>query len=227
MLSSLKVLTVLYVDDDTVACKNMKNTLTYFFKEVYTANNGAQALKIFQQKNINVLLVDYDMPIMNGYDFLKEIRSIDTTIPALMISSYSDKEKLLSAIRLNLVAYLIKPLEFKELKNALFDIVSWMEKYNPLRMKLFENCYYDFMTKNIYVDDESIANLTHYEYKVFEYLLKHSDKIVLYDAIFDLLDNDEMSKRSLSSIIYKINKKMPTSVIKNIKDVGYTVAGLA
>lgn len=118
MQDCLKELNVLYIDDDKVACENMENTLKYFFKNVFIEHNGINALDTYKKENIHLLLVDYDMPLMNGAEFLQEIRTIDSTIPALILSSYSDKEKLMNAIKLNLVDYLVKPIEFGSLKKA-------------------------------------------------------------------------------------------------------------
>lgn len=225
MLENLKELNVLYVDDDTVACENMKNTLGYFFKNVFIENNGIHALDTYKKESIHLLLVDYDMPLMNGAEFLQEIRKVDYTIPAVIISSYSDKEKLMKAIKLNLVSYLTKPLEFGALKNVLVECEEWMEKHNLLQIKLRNNCHYDIATKALFQDDILVTTFTNYEAKIFEYLIKNRNKIISFDDMFYMLDSEQTNKKSLTTIIYKINKKLPTPMIKNIKEVGYTIAG--
>ena len=136
MINNLKELNVLYIDDDKVACKNMENTLSYFFKEVFCEHNGLNALDTFKKEDIHLLLVDYDMPIMNGVSFLQEVRILNNNIPAVIISSYSDKEKLLSAIKLNLVAYLVKPLEFNDLKIILNECAVWMDRNGLLKVQI-------------------------------------------------------------------------------------------
>lgn len=225
MINNLKQLNVLYIDDDRVACKNMENTLSYFFKEVYIEHNGLNALDTYKKESVHLLLVDYDMPIMNGLSFLQEIRTINSSIPAVIISSYSDKEKLLNAIKLNLVAYLIKPLEFDALKNVLEECAIWMDKNGLLKVEISKECYYDFSTKTI-THKNKIISLTNYESKIFEYLLRNKNKVISFEKIFYILDNEEANKKSLTSIIYKINKKIPTPIIKNIKEVGYTIVGV-
>jgi two-component system, OmpR family, response regulator len=225
VINNLKQLNVLYVDDDKVACKNMENTLSYFFKEVYIEHNGLNALDAFKKENIHILLVDYDMPVMNGLSFLQEIRSSNSSIPAVIISSYSDKEKLLNAIKLNLVAYLVKPLEFSNLKNVLEECAIWMHNKGLLKVEILDDCYYDFSTKTIFNKNE-IITLTNYEYKILEYLLGNKNKVVSFENIFHILDSENSTKKSLTSIIYKINKKLPIPIIKNVKEVGYTIVGV-
>lgn len=222
MINNLKELNVLYIDDDKVACKHMETTLSYFFKEVFIEHNGLNALNTYQKESVHLLLVDYDMPIMNGLSFLQEIRKLNNTIPAVIISSYNDKEKLLKAIKLNLVAYLVKPLEFSDLKDVLEECALWMDKHGLLKVNISKDCVYDYSTKTIRTKDVHVA-LTSYEYKIFEFLLTNKNKVVTFEEIFYILDNDDTNKKSLTSLVYKINKKLSSPIIKNIKDVGYTI----
>lgn len=89
-LNILKELTVLYVDDDKRACEILKQILLYYFKEVLVAYNGLEALEIFENKECHFLIVDYDMPLMDGYEFLSKVREVDEEIPAIIMSSYDD-----------------------------------------------------------------------------------------------------------------------------------------
>ena len=226
MINTLKELNVLYIDDDKVACKHMEVTLSYFFKEVFIEHNGLNALKTYQKESVHLLLVDYDMPIMNGLSFLQEIRKINNSIPAVIISSYNDKEKLLKAIKLNLVAYLVKPLKFNDLKDVLEECALWMDKHGLLKVNISKNCIYDYSTKTIRTKDDDVIALTAYEYRIFEFLLTNKNKVVTFEEIFYVLNNDDTNKKSLTSLVYKINKKLSRPIIKNIKDVGYTLVGM-
>lgn len=225
MLDCLKELNVLYIDDDKIACENMNNTLSYFFKEVFIEHNGVNALDTYKKENIHVLLVDYDMPLMNGAEFLQEIRTMNSNIPALIISSYTDQEKLINAIRLNLVNYLIKPIAFGDLKKGLQECVQWMNDKNLLKIQIKDDYYYDMSSKALVKDEETLTKFTNFESKIFEYLLRDKNRVVSFDDIFYILDHNQANRKSLTSIIYKINKKLPTPMIKNVKEVGYTIAG--
>jgi len=218
-LKILKTLNVLYVDDDSEACQSIGTVLEYYFANVYIAKNGFEALDIYKQKSCNVLLVDYDMPMMNGYEFLKEVRIENSLIPAVIISSYDDKDKLFNAIKLELVEYLIKPFDHSELKVLFRNILAWMEKRSLLEYRLSDDCIYSLTTKQIIVDNKNI-DLTSSEYKILEYLLFNENRLIPYDTLIDL-NSDDSNHKSLVSQIYKIKKKIGVDIIKNVKNEGY------
>ena len=218
-LKILKTLNVLYVDDDSEACQSIGTVLEYYFANVYIAKNGFEALDIYKQKSCNVLLVDYDMPMMNGYEFLKEVRIENSLIPAVIISSYDDKDKLFNAIKLELVEYLIKPFDHSELKVLFRNILAWMEKKSLLEYRLSDDCIYILTTKQIIVDNKNI-DLTSSEYKILEYLLFNENRLIPYDTLIDL-NSDDSNHKSLVSQIYKIKKKIGVDIIKNVKNEGY------
>jgi two-component system, OmpR family, response regulator len=219
-LNILKELNVLYVDDDIKACESLEKVLQYYFKNVYISNNGKEALSIYNKKKCHLLIVDYDMPIMNGYEFLSKIREKDDEISALIMSSYDDKIKLKNAIGLNLLDYIVKPYDLDILKNVLNKFVNNLEKKGLLRFQISETCYYDKVKKIIF-DKQKEYLLTSYEIKIIEYLLKNINQIVKYDDLLYILDSE--NQKSLISLIYKINKKLPIKIIENIKDIGYRI----
>ena len=218
-LKLLKNLNVLFVDDDEEACESIGTVLKYYFNNVYIAKNGFEALEIYKSKSCHVLLVDYDMPIMNGYEFLKEVREANSLIPAVIISSYDDRDKLFNAIKLELVEYLIKPFEHNELKELFKNILAWMKKKSLLEFNLTENSIYSFTTKEIININNKIA-LTSSEYKILEYLLFNENRLISYDVLIDL-NSEESNQKSLLSQIYKIKKKIGSDIIKNVKNEGY------
>lgn len=214
----LKELNVLYVDDDKEACDSLKLILSYYFKKVFIAHDGVEALNIYKKELCHLLIVDYDMPIMNGYEFLKIIREEDDKIAAFIISSYDEKIKLKNAIKLNLLDYLVKPYELSQLKEILRLFTQYIKKNSLLKYLINQDCYYDISSKKIIFKNEELS-LTSYEIKIFEYLLKNKSKIVSYEEL--LYSINSTNHKSLVSIIHKINKKFDSKVIENIKDIGY------
>ncbi len=214
----LKELNVLYVDDDIQACQSSEKILQYYFKNVFISHNGEEALKIFNTKECHLLMVDYDMPIMNGYEFLSEIRENDDEVSAMIISSYDDKIKLKNAIGLNLLEYIVKPYELSDLKDVLNKFVKNLEKKELLRYYVSDALFYDRLKKT-FIEDSKEYKFTSYEIKLIEHLFKYRNQVVGYDELMYILESN--NQKSLISIVYKINKKLNIKLIENVKDMGY------
>jgi len=92
------------------------------------AENGKEALKILEslEQNPGVIFLDLNMPIMNGWECLKEIKSNQRfkDIPVIMISTSSHKNDMDNAASLGAVCYFVKPNNFKDLKEVLKIITS-------------------------------------------------------------------------------------------------------
>jgi DNA-binding response OmpR family regulator len=219
-LDILKELNVLYVDDDKSACNSLKGILQYYFKEVFIAFNGVEALEVYGKKSCHLLIVDYDMPLMNGYEFLSKIRQENEHITAIIMSSYDDKVKLKNAIRLNLLDYIVKPYELTQLQDLFKEFAKKVMSNSALKIQITHECYYDTIQKYIFCNDK-VEKFTSSEIKIFEYFLKNRGKMINYEELLDLINSN--SQKSLISIIYKINSKLPLKFIENIRDMGYKV----
>lgn len=221
-LSQFKNLNVLYVDDDPLACEKLEKILMYYFAKVFIANSASEAMDIYKKGRCNLLLVDYDMPIMNGADLLREIRKTNFKVPAVIISSYDDKEKLFNAIELQLVSYLVKPYSMDELKEVFYKVIDWIEDKGLLEKSIGEGKLYSYSTKKIYDDGKEIV-LSPSEFKIFELLLSNENQLIHYDILMNTIGENSTHK-SLVNQMHKLKKKLGIDIIKNVKDLGYILS---
>ena len=109
--------TILVVDDE----KNMLTSLKIILEKdfnVLTASNGREGLSIFNSKDISAILLDIDMPVMNGLEFLRRIRNSDKFMKVIMMTGKSCHEWAKKCADLNVQGYVEKP----------FDVVELIEK---------------------------------------------------------------------------------------------------
>lgn len=92
--------------------------------EVQTARNGQVALELALEWEPEIILCDVRMPKMNGIDFAKQYRKIDSNCKILFLSGFSDKEYLKSAIQLNALNYIEKPVNLDEVREAVLLAVQ-------------------------------------------------------------------------------------------------------
>ncbi len=104
---------VLVIDDAPTVRKYHRSILEDGGVNTDEAVNGMEALEKILMDNFSLVLVDINMPKMDGYQFLKELRSTEEIqhIPAIMITTESDEEDELQAYRVGANYYLVKPIK--------------------------------------------------------------------------------------------------------------------
>ena len=221
-ITILKTLTILYAEDDLIIQESVSRILKMFFKEVYIANDGNETLEIYQNNKIDVLMLDYVMPNLDGYQTARIIREINKKIPIIIVSAYTDKEKLLNAIELNLIKYLEKPILHETLMNVLNSVVSFLEENDLLKTKLDENSYYSFIRKSITKNNQEII-LTKNEVIFLELLLDKPNQLISKETIENQVFKESVDENTLRNMVYRIRKKLDSEIIVTIKDLGYLI----
>jgi len=129
--------TLLYAEDDQTVRESYSLYFNNFFEEVYSSKDGKEAWEVYKEKLPNVVILDINMPKLSGLDVAKKIREIDETCKIIMLTAYSDLDKMLNAMKLKLTEYIIKPAKRLELENIIKNTVSDLnsESNNHIRLK--------------------------------------------------------------------------------------------
>lgn len=214
-----KNFSILFVEDDLEIQKNMSKILSLLCNRVYVASNGLEAYEIFTNNVIHIIITDYEMPFINGYDLVLKIREISQNIPIIILSNYTDKEKLLKCIPLNLTSYLEKPIIYEKLLETLQLCKNQIENNATLYLTINDSLKYDFNTKSL-IQDGNYIKLTTLEIQIFEYLLNKKNQLVYNDELLSVIfENDYYG--NIKNIIYRLRKKVSKDVIVNYKNLGY------
>lgn len=124
---------ILLADDDQDDAEMFCEALADIDQNIicHCAENGDEALKMLknQDKNPGVVFLDLNMPIMNGWECLKQLKLEERykDIPVIMISTSSHKNDMEAAANLGAVCYFVKPNNFNDLKQMLGIITSNLE----------------------------------------------------------------------------------------------------
>jgi two-component system chemotaxis response regulator CheY len=107
-----KDLTVIVVDDFATMRRIVRNILKDLqFKEIIEAENGAEALNLLQTNRVDLIVSDWNMPVMTGLEFLKRVRADDRykALPFLMVTAEAQKDNILEAVKAKVSNYIVKP----------------------------------------------------------------------------------------------------------------------
>jgi len=216
---------ILIVEDDPVVLGFMEEMFDIYFKKVYTAKDGFEALKIFNDNNLDLILCDIKMPNLNGIETIKRIRKDNYNIPVIILSGFYDNEILLEVLNLNILGYSIKPVLGDDIKQILEKLYLYQNNNIEVDIKkIDENIFFDKKNCQLFINKE-VINLTKKEMQFIELLLNTRGSVVSYDTIEQTIwfDNNEiMSSSSLRTLVKNVRKKLSKNdLIENISKVGY------
>ncbi len=128
-----KRFTILVVDDS----KSIVLLITEMLKNdfnVITANNGLDAVETFQRKHPDMILMDVEMPVMDGYEACRRIKALSgsTFVPVIFVTSKKDLKSLKEGLMCGADDYLSKPFETEELQARINAILRTKRLYNQL-----------------------------------------------------------------------------------------------
>ncbi len=218
--SRLKKLNVLYAEDDESARESLKKSLDILCANIYGAKDGQEAIELFDSNKIDIAILDYVMPKKDAYEVLKHIRKHNENLPVIILSAYTDKEKLLNAINTKVVEYLEKPIELNKLIDSLMKHAAADEDKANKKVLLMDDIYYHYATKLLYRGSEEIT-LIHYEVAILEYFIQNRGFLVSKSALFELFDS--ISDGTLRNCISSLRKKLPPQLIETKKNLGYVL----
>ena len=118
---------VLVVDDDVNICNLIEIYLQKEGYKVFIAHSGSDAIKIFNEKQIDLILLDIMMPVLDGYDVLREIRKT-SQMPVIMLTAKGETFDKVLGLELGADDYIVKPFEPKEL---VARIKAVLRRYKP------------------------------------------------------------------------------------------------
>ncbi len=128
MIKSLQELaksfTVLFVEDESDAREMGSGVFKLLFENVFVADNGEAGLRLYKEKNPDIVITDIQMPLMNGLDMIKEIRADNKDIPIIVTTAHSDEKYMMESIKLGIDRYVLKPIAKDECMDAIMAITK-------------------------------------------------------------------------------------------------------
>ncbi len=110
---------ILFADDSPVIKKIVKRAIESRNFELLEASDGKEALEVLKKeyKNVVLILSDWNMPIMNGFEFLTAVKADSTLkrIPVIMITTEAEKSHIIKAVQAGAANYIIKPFNSEDL----------------------------------------------------------------------------------------------------------------
>ncbi|ELZ6297068.1 response regulator transcription factor [Campylobacter jejuni] len=222
MSQECKELIILVVEDEVKARESMINILSERFSKVIGAQNGDEGLKKFKKFKPDLVITDIAMPIMDGLDMAREIKEISDDVPIVVLSAYSEKERLLRSIDIGIDKYLIKPVDIEELFKVLDYLIGEKIEANML-VKISEEYQFKKTKRTLIYSGEEIV-LTKKELAFISLLLKQPGALVLHEDIKkNVWIGEHVSDTAVRTFIKRVRDKVGEDFIKNVPSLGYKI----
>ncbi|UCZ57683.1 response regulator [Desulfurispirillum indicum] len=222
-LKLLQEMTILFAEDDPIMRDSIARILSTHFRHVLVAEDGAQAMELFNQQRPHIILLDIAMPRASGMEVATAIRQQDPDIPIIILTAHNESEHLFAAIRLRLMEYLVKPVSLDKLRSTFLHCVTELQQRGRIAVQLQSGATYNVNTQSVEWDGKEIS-LTRNEKSFLDFMLRHRNQVVDADRIcFHIDPNHDMTNSGLRNLVYRLRSKIGNKSIVSHKDSGYMV----
>jgi two-component system response regulator MprA len=218
---------VLVVEDDGAVRRAVERALTFEGYDVVTARDGAEALSVVLNDDIEAIVLDVMMPIVDGLEACRRIRARGDTTPILILTARTEVSDRVAGLDAGADDYLVKPFALEELLARLRALLRRSSATVAEVMKV-GNLVMDTGAREVRRGD-TLLELTKTEFDLLELLMANSGIVIDRDTIYDRIWGYDFATSSNSLDVYIGYLRRKTEVggaprlIQTVRGVGYVI----
>ena len=216
----LEDMSILYAEDEVGIQETVSEVLELYVNHVITAKDGKEVLEFYKAYNPSILLLDINMPNLDGLSALKKIREHDIHTPVIIMTAHTEQKYLMDAVELYITKYLVKPLNKNALLEALNVCVKLLQVKNDEMIELGHGITFNY-TKQVIINNQEEVSLNKKERLLLNFLIKNKNRTLSYEEIEYHVWNDSVSMEALKSLIKDLRRKTHKEIIVNVSKIGY------
>lgn len=221
---------ILLVEDEAKIADTLKFGLTENGYTVEVAYDGAIGLKVFENYSFDLVVLDINLPGLNGYELCKTIRAKNPHIPVIMLTALNSLNNKIEGYDAGADDYIIKPFEFKELQLKIRALLK-----RTLNQQLPTGNVLSAGDLEMNMDSKEVKrggktiNLTAKEFQLLEYLLRNKNRLVSRADIainvwaIDFDTNTNVIDVYINYLRNKIDKPFDKKLIQTQVGMGYVL----
>jgi len=210
---------ILLLEDDVILQEIIEEFLIEKGYEVESFFDGEKALDAIGSNSYGLLLLDVNVPSIDGFEILSYLRDIGNTTPAIYITSLAGINDLKKGFDLGADDYLKKPFELEELNARIEHIIRIYRLQEEIE---FDGIKFIPKAHQIFVND-NVIEMRQKEAQVLEYFIRNMGKIISCDEIIENVWDDENipAHATIRTYIKNLRKMFEKDYFENIKGEGY------
>ena len=219
----------LIVDDDLALSDVVSFTLRREHFEVCVAHDGLGALDVWERENPDLIILDWNLPKMNGLEVCRQIRA-SSDVPILILSVRDEEDDIVTGLKEGADDYIVKPFSPRQLIARIQAVMrrSRNPSLTPERLAA-GGMVLDPARSEVYVEGTLLAHLTRQENQLMQTLMLNKDMVLSTDALIDHVWGQGGGDRAmLKQLVYRLRQKIEkgpsTSVhLETVPAVGYSL----
>ena len=214
---------LLLLEDDMALNETIVDYLENLDYDVVSVYDGNSAIDTIYENNFELLLLDVNVPDINGFEILKSVREQGVTVPAIFITSLNSMVDLENGFDSGCDDYIRKPFALKELKLRVETILKReFFHQNNSKIQIDTDIYYDTSSDLLTVENKEIQ-LNNKDAKLLKLFLQNKEQLISHETIYSTLweYNEEVSQSALRTYIKNLRKYLGKEKIVSIKKLGY------
>lgn len=219
----LSKLTIIYIEDEDEIRSYIEEFFKRYTNKIYSAKSAEEGLELYNLHKPDLMIVDINLPKMNGINFIKQIRENDSKTRIVISTAYTNKEFTLEAVELQITRYLVKPITIDDLFNMIKKLLIEIEQIDLSfsNIDLGEGFYFNHKTNKLLKDDQEI-DLRKKELDLLAFFISKKQSVISYEMLENEIWYDTvMTQDAIRSQIKNIRHKTYSKIFKNVSGIGY------
>lgn len=174
---------ILIAEDDFDVCQLFRHVLLQKGYQVTTVSNGQEALDVMENTAFDLIISDIMMPVMDGHEFVRQLRETDNHIPVLMITAKSDFENMEEGFLSGADDYMVKPININEMALRVNALLRRAQVINERKIVL-GNTILEMDSYTVITEKEKMI-LPQKEFMLLYKMAAYPDKIFTKQQLMD------------------------------------------
>lgn len=184
--------------------------------------DGLEAYDAIYSKSYDLLLLDVNVPSMDGFALLQAIRKDENKTPAIFLTSMVDMQNLQEGYKKGCCDYIRKPFDLVELELRIKQAVKSFYLQNDEIIALGEDVHYDMLSGKLTQSGKEIV-LRKIEKDILELLIKNKNIVVSMQMFQEGVWGDYVEPATIRVQVNNLKQKLPESIIQNRRGMGYII----
>lgn len=213
---------ILLLEDDIMLGESILKYIQSTGHIVKYVRDGYKALDLMKVEKFDLVVLDINVPGIDGLSLLEMMHVNKLRIPAIFISALADIEDISKAFKLGCFDYLKKPFHLKELSLRINKILQ-IRHVHQAHKRLSQSYSFDSDTFTLMYNNQP-QRLPKRQLQIIEYLSQNRSRVVNYDMFRDNVWKDDMiDNGTIRAEVNRVKKSLKEDFIKNIRSIGYMI----